>query len=426
MSEHGAKEHGAYDDFTQLDRALKKSGLYCKDMTGDGNCMFRALADQVDGTPDTHARHRESVCEYMARHEDEFSPFMDESCPFDRYTENMRRAGVFGGNLELVAFARNYRVDIKVYQVGGRVFVISGAPPSAPTDPNRSMPAVHIAYHSYEHYSSVRNRSGPHAGLPNVKASSNEKRLFARILNGSVEQPVVEEPCDLHALMREAMIPKPEACQDNSDSDADDDDDNDADGAEPSSREKMVMGSTGVANLRLVHRLLAAHGYDEGRVVELLIDWMASDHADGGQWWAEDGPADYNGPPQDAPLDHSEPQEPQEAQTGPDAKEAPSANGGPASGKDGAPEARSDDNADDDSDDNEDNEDTAAKAPARPARPARTKGGARQRKADSKKRRKEMAKERKRRAGREEVAASNGSAHAEANAIAPRLQHIYI
>ncbi|KAJ2766739.1 substrate-specific activator of APC-dependent proteolysis, partial [Coemansia nantahalensis] len=117
-------DHG-YDDFSRLDRALRRSGLYCKDMTGDGNCMFRALADQVDGTPDTHARHRESVCEYMARHADEFSPFMDETCPFDRYVSNMRKSGVFGGNLELVAFARNYVVDIRVYQVGGQVFVIS-------------------------------------------------------------------------------------------------------------------------------------------------------------------------------------------------------------------------------------------------------------------------------------------------------------
>ncbi|PIA19622.1 cysteine proteinase, partial [Coemansia reversa NRRL 1564] len=106
------------DDFSRLNRALKKSGLYCKDMAGDGNCLFRALADQVDGSPEMHLRHRESVCDYMLRHPDEFSPFMDETCPFDHYVFNMRRPGVYGGNLELVAFARNYRVDINVYQLG--------------------------------------------------------------------------------------------------------------------------------------------------------------------------------------------------------------------------------------------------------------------------------------------------------------------
>ncbi|KAJ2253092.1 2-oxoglutarate dehydrogenase E1 component [Coemansia sp. RSA 455] len=125
----------SHDDFSQLNRALKKAGLYCKDMAGDGNCLFRALADQTDGTPDTHLRHREAVCDYMSRHPDEFAPFLDESCSFDRYTNNMRHQGVFGGNLELVAFARNYRVDIKVYQLGGTVFVISGAPANDSTEP---------------------------------------------------------------------------------------------------------------------------------------------------------------------------------------------------------------------------------------------------------------------------------------------------
>ncbi|KAJ2162017.1 2-oxoglutarate dehydrogenase E1 component [Coemansia sp. RSA 552] len=194
-----------YDDFSRLNRALKKSGLYCKDIVGDGNCLFRSLADQVDGTSDTHLRHRDSVCDYLLRHRGDFEPFMDEHSPFDRYVGNMRQPGVYGGNLELVAFARNYRVDIKVYQTGGTVFVISGAPPSSPDDPNRSMPAVHIAYHSYEHYSSVRNKSGPHSGLPDVKESTKEHKFF-RVVNRPAEQPIViGTPYD---LLQDAVVPK--------------------------------------------------------------------------------------------------------------------------------------------------------------------------------------------------------------------------
>ncbi|KAI9505180.1 hypothetical protein BX070DRAFT_105270 [Coemansia spiralis] len=136
-------------------------------MAGDGNCLFRALADQVDGSPDTHMWHRQLVCDHMARNPTEFAPFMDETCPFDRYVGNMRNPGVYGGNMELVAFARSHRVDIRVYQLG-TVFVISGDA----RDAERHLPTVHIAYHSYEHYSSVRNRGGPHAGLPHVKESS--------------------------------------------------------------------------------------------------------------------------------------------------------------------------------------------------------------------------------------------------------------
>ncbi|KAJ1889990.1 2-oxoglutarate dehydrogenase E1 component, partial [Coemansia sp. IMI 209127] len=171
-----------HDDFSQLNRALKRNGLYCKEMDGDGNCLFRALADQVDGSPDTHMRHRQSVCDYMDRNMDEFAPFMDESSrPFGQYVGNMRNHGVYGGNMELVAFARSYLVDIKVYQMGGTVYVISGAPASNPQEATRNLQTVHIAYHSYEHYSSVRNSDGPHAGMPNVKEST--KLCFTPMLS---------------------------------------------------------------------------------------------------------------------------------------------------------------------------------------------------------------------------------------------------
>ncbi|KAJ2461655.1 2-oxoglutarate dehydrogenase E1 component [Coemansia sp. RSA 2424] len=243
---HNSTGHD-YNDFSQLDRSLKKSGLYCKDIAGDGNCLFRALADQVDGTPNTHLRHREAVCDYMCRHPDEFSPFLDETCSFDRYVDNMRCQGVFGGNLELVAFARNYCVDIKVYQLGGTVFVISGGAlveedGAAAAAARRSMPTVHIAYHSYEHYSSPTT------------------------ITADLTSP--------------------------------DDDDN---SAAPTDIEKIVMGSTGVENHSLVRHLLQKHKHHSDSVIELLIQWMAdenisttTDHQD--LWWTKDGPPIYDGP----------------------------------------------------------------------------------------------------------------------------------
>ncbi|KAJ2318162.1 2-oxoglutarate dehydrogenase E1 component [Coemansia sp. RSA 2704] len=380
-------DHGT-DDFSRLNRVLKKSGLYCKDIAGDGNCMFRALADQVDGAPDTHQRHRESVCDYMRRHPDEFEPFMDETSTFARYLDNMRQLGVYGGNLELVAFARNYRVDIKVYQTGGTVFVISGAPADKPDDPHRSMPAVHIAYHSYEHYSSVRNKSGPHSGLPEVKESIRERRLFSRVLNGAVEPVVVGTDVD---LLRDAMVPsrdvpitsemslRPESASSSNSFciiiDAEDSPE-ETESSEPTSVEKMIMSSTGVANWQLVRRLLQKHAGDEGQVVELLIQWMADEHADPG-WWAEDGPADYDGPP------------PDETSAQPDTP--PAAVDPTAADKPDGEDATADD--------------SAAK---KTQKPKHVKGMARQRKLESKKRQKEMAKIKKRQAARE--AAAGGSA----------------
>ncbi|KAJ1976536.1 2-oxoglutarate dehydrogenase E1 component [Dimargaris verticillata] len=123
-------EGGDTEDFNRL---LHPLGLYCKDVEGDGNCMFRALSDQHSGDPCNHAKYRQAVCQYMAAHPDDFTPFMEYGEPFDRYLARMRQSGTFGGNLELVAFARHYQVDIKVYHINGGIWRIRYSPLPMPS-----------------------------------------------------------------------------------------------------------------------------------------------------------------------------------------------------------------------------------------------------------------------------------------------------
>ncbi|KAJ2456216.1 hypothetical protein EV183_000143 [Coemansia sp. RSA 2336] len=360
-------------------------------MTGD------ALADQIDGTPDTHLRHRAAVCDYILRHEGDFAPFMDETYSFDRYVDNMRRSGVYGGNLELVAFARNYQVDIRVYQMGGTVFVISGAPPDTPDDSNRSMPPMYIAYHSYEHYSSVRNKNGPHTGLPETKASIKKHPHSIRnpqvvgsssldILQGAHGSSQVElpEPTPFYS---------PQATSDVEEDSLSEPEPED----QPTSIEKMIMSSTGVANWKLVRRLLQKHHSDEGQVVELLIEWMGDEQAGADEWWAEDGPADYEGPSASAST------------ALPDSSNAKH--------EDPASEAEPTDKPDDKSSEPEPAEKTEnTKEPMpenkdRKPKAKHVKGTARQRKVESKKRQKEMARMKKRQqaAAPAKTDSSNGS-----------------
>lgn len=92
----------------------------------------------------------------------------------------MEKPGVYGDNLEIVAFARCYNVDVKIYQ-REFAYLVSGerdAEESDDEDDNSMLgkdepipgprKVLHIAYHDWEHYSSVRNIDGPHKGLPNV------------------------------------------------------------------------------------------------------------------------------------------------------------------------------------------------------------------------------------------------------------------
>ncbi|KAK6506472.1 hypothetical protein TWF506_011379 [Arthrobotrys conoides] len=108
---------------------------------------------------------------------------------FQDHIKRMERPGVYGDNLEIVAFARCYGVDVKIYQrefaylVSGERDVGEDDDDYFDDDNDNSMlgkegkssgggggerKVVHIAYHDWEHYSSVRNIEGPHKGHPNV------------------------------------------------------------------------------------------------------------------------------------------------------------------------------------------------------------------------------------------------------------------
>ncbi|POG59875.1 hypothetical protein GLOIN_2v1718436 [Rhizophagus irregularis DAOM 181602=DAOM 197198] len=109
----------------ELDQQLKKMGLYCKEIDGDGNCLFRSLSDQFYGNTKQHSKIRKEVCDYLERNRDHFQYFVEDDKTFDYHLSQMRKVGTYGGNMELVAFAQLHEVDIKVYQPG-TIYVIEG------------------------------------------------------------------------------------------------------------------------------------------------------------------------------------------------------------------------------------------------------------------------------------------------------------
>jgi hypothetical protein len=64
------------NNFKKFTEQLSKIGLELRDITGDGNCLFRALSDQLDGNESNHLTYRKQVCDYMRQNRDEFEPFV--------------------------------------------------------------------------------------------------------------------------------------------------------------------------------------------------------------------------------------------------------------------------------------------------------------------------------------------------------------
>ena len=60
---------------SSLSTQLGMLGLTCKQIPGDGNCLFRALGDQVHGNSNDHLDLRTKVADYMRQHRQEFEDF---------------------------------------------------------------------------------------------------------------------------------------------------------------------------------------------------------------------------------------------------------------------------------------------------------------------------------------------------------------
>eukprot|EP01127_Copromyxa_protea_P015192 TRINITY_DN4332_c0_g1_i1.p1 TRINITY_DN4332_c0_g1~~TRINITY_DN4332_c0_g1_i1.p1 ORF type:complete len:121 (-),score=16.31 TRINITY_DN4332_c0_g1_i1:60-422(-) len=62
---------------------LEAIGLTIKDVAGDGNCLFRAMADQMTGDPSLHSSYRSGVCDFLAKNRQDYEPFIEDDESFD-------------------------------------------------------------------------------------------------------------------------------------------------------------------------------------------------------------------------------------------------------------------------------------------------------------------------------------------------------
>lgn len=108
---------------------LEKIGLGLKEIPGDGNCLFRALADQLYGGQEgqkLHGRLRNETVKYMLKNKEDFEPFFasDEGLTFDRHLDLLSEDGTYAGNDAIVAFSRRYEVVVVIHQLNEALWKI--------------------------------------------------------------------------------------------------------------------------------------------------------------------------------------------------------------------------------------------------------------------------------------------------------------
>ena len=123
-------------DFSSLNTQLGTLGLTLKQIPGDGNCLFRALGDQLFGDSNDHLIHRTQVVTYMRQHRDDFEPFVEDDLSFDAHLSSLAENGTFAGNDSIVAFARKHNLTVVIHQLNKPLWQIHGGmcvhTPSAP------------------------------------------------------------------------------------------------------------------------------------------------------------------------------------------------------------------------------------------------------------------------------------------------------
>jgi OTU-like cysteine protease len=104
-----------------------------------GNCLFRALSDQLYDCTDKHDEIRQTVVEYLRANRDQFAPFVPINTedwirsqpstrstrsqrasvdvdPYEAYLDNMAKPKTWGGEIEIRAFCEAYDRDVLIHR----------------------------------------------------------------------------------------------------------------------------------------------------------------------------------------------------------------------------------------------------------------------------------------------------------------------
>jgi OTU domain-containing protein 6 len=169
LSKQAAEEAKNLPDMKQQERErmlsyMKERGLQEKEIRADGHCLYSAVADQLEqldiplGTapgaqPEIpYKTTRSAAAGWIESHPDDFAPFLEE--PLPEYLRKIRETGEWGGQLELLALAKSYGVEINVLQDFGRVEKIE-------PEGGAAGKAIWLGYYKHgfglgEHYNSLR------------------------------------------------------------------------------------------------------------------------------------------------------------------------------------------------------------------------------------------------------------------------------
>ncbi|CAL9247840.1 unnamed protein product [Arabidopsis halleri] len=137
----------------------------------DGNCQFRALADQLYKTSDCHKRVRQEIIQQLKSHPKLYKGFVDKM-EFSEYVKNMSNNKVWGDEVTLKAAADVYGVKI-VLITSFKDITSTEILPKSRKQPDR---VIYLSYLAGIHYNSIHKNEGLYTKEETEKENGNEKK----------------------------------------------------------------------------------------------------------------------------------------------------------------------------------------------------------------------------------------------------------
>ncbi|XP_076935422.1 OVARIAN TUMOR DOMAIN-containing deubiquitinating enzyme 6-like [Bidens hawaiensis] len=164
----------------------RTKGYEVKRMLEDGNCLFRAVADQVYGDSEAYDLARQMCIDYMERERDHFSQFITEG--FTSYCKRKRRDKVYGNNVEIQALSEMYNRPIHIYSYSTEpINIFHGSY-------NTDTPPIRLSYHHGNHYNSLvdprRLTIGAGLGFSSLQGANVDKDQVKAAIKAQQDQQI--------------------------------------------------------------------------------------------------------------------------------------------------------------------------------------------------------------------------------------------
>ncbi|KAG5514006.1 hypothetical protein PMAC_000628 [Pneumocystis sp. 'macacae'] len=145
-------------------------GLKNEQINPDGHCLYRAFSDQLavrHGIYVSYIELRSIAASYIREHQQDFIPFLfndetGEVKDVELYCQDIEHTAMWGGEVEIIALARAYKVNVELIQMRGPPLKINYELSNQTSLNDKG--AIRLSYYQHmyalgAHYNSLRDKT---------------------------------------------------------------------------------------------------------------------------------------------------------------------------------------------------------------------------------------------------------------------------